>query len=281
MRFLTFLTFFLAVLGGAAFAAEHIYTCKTGDFRISLLSEGQQQGKTDILIGAPAALLARCAPDGTFPNAVNAFLIQTPEKNILVDTGFGRNLFANLRALDVKPEQVDTVLLTHLHGDHIGGMIQDGKKAFPRAEIYVAQPEYKYWMRSGQESVKRTMELYRDKLHLFQPQKLRKITDMLIPGVYAVAAYGHTPGHTMFLVESKGERLLIWGDLTHAMAVQMPSPEISVTYDVNPAQAAAVRKKVLEYVAKEGIPIAGMHIAFPAMGWIRQGTGGGYMFKGM
>lgn len=124
-------------------------TYPIGSFQVSTLSEGEQSGRSSLFIGATEEMLKRYTPEGTFPNAVNAFLIQTPGKTILVDAGFGRKLFDHLQALGVTPEQVDAVLLTHLHGDHIGGMLRDGKPAFPKADVYIAQAEYDYWMKSG------------------------------------------------------------------------------------------------------------------------------------
>jgi glyoxylase-like metal-dependent hydrolase (beta-lactamase superfamily II) len=91
-----------------------------------------------------------------------------------------------------------------------------------------------------------------------------------VKGIYAIAAYGHTPGHTMFMLESGGEKMLIWGDLTHAMAIQIPRPGVSVTYDTDPVAAAEVRKAVLEYAAENKIPVAGMHIAYPGMGYVNK-----------
>jgi glyoxylase-like metal-dependent hydrolase (beta-lactamase superfamily II) len=93
-----------------------------------------------------------------------------------------------------------------------------------------------------------------------------------------LATYGHTPGHTSFLIESKESKLLIWGDLTHAMAIQMPYPQVAVTYDVNPEGAVQSRKAVLTYVSENHIPVAGMHIAYPAIGEIKSISDGGYQF---
>jgi glyoxylase-like metal-dependent hydrolase (beta-lactamase superfamily II) len=101
---------------------------------------------------------------------------------------------------------------------------------------------------------------------------------MLLPDIQGIAAYGHTPGHTAFMVGSSGQQMLIWGDLTHATPVQMPYPQLAVTYDVDPNQAVASRMKILEYIAKNNIPIAGMHIAFPGMGHVKANSEGGYAF---
>ena len=260
---------------------SNVYTFPFGAAEISLLSEGQQNGRTNILISATPEIIAWYAPNGTFPNATNAFLVQTPDKTILVDTGHGRELFHNLSELGVSPEEIDVLLLTHMHGDHIGGMLRDGEAAFPNAELYIAQPEYDYWTDSlmTNRNAANAIEPYRDRLHLFVPDAIGAKANPLFEGVQGIAAYGHTPGHTMFLIESEGERLLIWGDLAHAMAFQMPHPEIAVTYDVDPQTAIRSRMETLKFVSEEGIPFAGMHIAYPGMGAIAPSGSGGYQYS--
>lgn len=259
--------------------STNTYSYKIGSFEINLLSESQGQANKGILIGATEEMLKEYAPDGTFPNAMNAFFVKTPDKNILIDAGLGRKLFDNLESLNVKPEQVDIILITHMHGDHIGGLLRDGKIMFPQAEIYLPQPEYDYWM--SDEKFKQQQDVitaYKSKLHLFKPNELDKQSTPLLPGFTAYAAYGHTPGHTAFMLESDNEKMFVWGDVTHAMALQMPYPQVAVTYDTNPDDAIIARKQILEYVNKHKIPIAGMHIAFPAMGMINKGKNGGYIF---
>ncbi|MDR1129825.1 MAG: MBL fold metallo-hydrolase [Prevotellaceae bacterium] len=248
-----------------------VATFKIGNATVSVLSEGQQNNKPDNLIGTTPEMLKKHVPDGTYPSAVNAFLVQMDGKTILIDAGFGRNLFDNLKSLGTSAEKVDVVLLTHMHGDHIGGMIKDAKVAFPKAELYLPQPEHDYWMGNSERGrqAQDVIAAYKDRLHLFVPSEAGEDAKEIIPGVKGIAAYGHTPGHAGYMFESAGSRVFIWGDLTHAMAVQMPHPEVAITYDVNPEQAVAYRKKLLDYVAKNKIPIAGMHIAFPSIGDIK------------
>lgn len=262
----------------AQISSPSVITYKIGDYKISLLAESQQQGKTGILLGATEEMLEKYAPDGSFPNAMNAFLVQTPDKNILFDSGIGKKLFENLNSLGVSADDIDILCITHMHGDHIGGMLKEDKATFPNAEVYLSQPEHDYWMNQNNPQPKKVIELYRNRLHLFEPGKLGEQIQDLLPGITGIAAYGHTPGHTGFMVESKGEKIFIWGDLAHAMAVQMPFPHVAVTYDVDPEEAVDIRKKILEYVTLHKIPIAGMHIAYPAMGKIKESTSGGYTF---
>jgi glyoxylase-like metal-dependent hydrolase (beta-lactamase superfamily II) len=256
-----------------------VYAHKTGSFELILLAESQGQGNKSILIGATPEMLREYAPDGTFPNAMNAFLVKTPDKTVLIDAGLGGKLFDNLQSVGVAPGQVDVILLTHMHGDHTGGLIRDGKVMFPQAEIYLPQPEYDYWMSDAKfKQQQDIIAAYKTNLHLFQPNELGEAAAPLLPGFTAYAAYGHTPGHTAFMLESGDEKLLVWGDVTHAMALQMPYPQVAVTYDVNPDDAIASRQQVLAYASKHKIPIAGMHIAFPSMGTISEGKAGGYLF---
>lgn len=286
------LTLFVMLSTGIAPAQENpnIFKHKVGDAEVILLSEGQQKGNKSILIGATEDMLAKYAPDGTFPNATNAFVVKIGGKNILIDTGLGRELFANLKSVGLTPEQIDAVIITHMHGDHTGGMLKDGEKAFPKAEIYIAAPEADYWnsaekmnlapenRRGGFTAAQNIIKTYSDKLHLFTPANIGVQTAEIIQGITPAAAFGHTPGHTAFLIQSQGEKILVWGDLTHAMAIQMPYPDVAVTYDVNPEIAVRYRKQILEYVAKNKIPVAGMHIAYPAMGNVEAGPSGGYIF---
>ncbi len=257
---------------------KNTFTYKVGLLEVTLLAESQGQGNKGILVDATPEMLSEYAPEGTFPNAMNAFLIKTPDKNILVDAGLGRKLFDNLKSVGVSADQIDVVLITHMHGDHIGGMIQNDKVMFPKADVYLPQPEHDYWMSIDAKQQQNVIAAYKEQLHLFQPGELGTTVSELLPGIQPIAAYGHTPGHSMYLVSSGKDKLLIWGDLSHAMAIQMPYPQVSVTYDVDPKLAATSRKQVLEYVSENNIPVAGMHIAYPSIGVIQSNTKGGYRF---
>ncbi|MDR2629692.1 MAG: MBL fold metallo-hydrolase [Spirochaetaceae bacterium] len=265
------------VLLGAAAASgltaeEGIFSYPVGRFEVFMLVENQGQGRSSLLIGADARDIERYVPGGTYQSETNTFLIRTGEKNILVDTGFGGAVFDHLKALGVDPAQVDAVLLTHLHGDHIGGLQKGGKPLFPRATVYLAQEEREAWASSA--NTVAALAPYGDRVVTFRPGELGAAAVELLPGITPIAAFGHTPGHTLYLVQSGTERLLIWGDLMHVQGIQFPRPGVSVTYDTDPAAAAAIRTRVLEYAARNRIPIGGMHLVYPAIGTVTPQDGG-------
>lgn len=272
---------------------DNIYTYQVGNYTVSLLSEGQSEGKESILLNATPEQLKEFVPSGSYATAINTFLVQTSDQTILIDTGFGKKLFTNLQALGVSPEKVNVVLLTHMHGDHIGGLLRDDKPAFPNAKIYVAKQERDYWFdenvmkqqpeksQDGFKNAQKALNAYGSNVETFTPGELSAKNASLLPGITPIAAFGHTPGHTAFMIESDAKRLMVWGDLAHAMAIQIPVPDVAVTYDVNPEMAVATRKAMLKYVAENKLPVAGMHIPYPAMGTVTAQTDVSYSFKPM
>lgn len=269
---------------------EYPFMYGIGDIYITLLSEGQQQGNVNILTGVTESVLKQYAPEGTFPNAINSFLIETSENTILIDAGLGQKLFAHLEVCEKKPEDINVVLLTHMHGDHIGGLLQEGKKSFPNAKLYISQTEHDYWMsdeamrnvpenrRAGFMQAREVINNYKDNLYLFVPGEIDGEMSEILPGIRGVAAYGHTPGHTAYLLESDGYQFLVWGDLTHAMPLQIPSPQVATTYDLDSSKAIETRQRLLKYVSEHRIPVGGMHIEFPGMATIRGNVSDGYKY---
>ncbi|MDR2053815.1 MAG: MBL fold metallo-hydrolase [Treponema sp.] len=264
----------LSLMTVNAFGADTIFSYRLGRFDVYTLVENRGLGRDSILIGAGADDVKRYL--GTsFQSETNVFLIRTPDRNILVDTGFGTTLFESMKTLGISPGQIDAVLLTHMHGDHIGGLQRDGKPLFPNAKVYLARQERDYWTRTNiNRNAIDALAAYGANVETFLPGEPGSAIRELLPGITAVAAFGHTPGHTAFQVESGGRRLLIWGDLMHAEGIQFPLPDVSVSYDTDPAAAAAVRRKILAYAVSNNIPIAGMHLLYPAIGSVRAQDGG-------
>jgi glyoxylase-like metal-dependent hydrolase (beta-lactamase superfamily II) len=264
--------------GGFASESDGIYSFKVGQFEVYMLVESESEGSTRIIPSADAALIRLYIPETGFKSSTNTFLIKIPGHNILVDTGFGRTIFDKMKTLGVEPDQIDTVLITHLHGDHIGGLQRDGKPVFPNAKIYVSEKEHTYFTKTQvNQGAVAALAPYGSNVITFEPGVLGAATREILPGISAVANYGHTPGHTVYLVENGGAKLVIAGDFLHVALVQIPNPNISATYDVDQSAAAASRRQILDYVARNKISIGGMHMVYPAVGTV-EADGNGFKF---
>ena len=270
--------------------AKSVFTHKFGAVELSVLSEGEQRRNADILIGATPEMLQKTIPEGTFLMATNAFLVRSAGKNILIDGGYGRKLLDNLQSLGVSAEQIDAILITHLHGDHIGGLVRDGKASFPNATLYLSQAEHDGWLsdevisatpenqRGRFKAAQAAVNAYKNRLRLFTPDEVGAKAHALLPNIQGIAAYGHTTGHTMYMLGEAGQQVLVVGDLLHVMPVQSRYPQFAVSFDANANDAVAVRKKIWEYVSQNNIPIAGSHVAYPSIGYLKVATEGGYTF---
>ncbi|SOZ17606.1 putative metallo-beta-lactamase; putative exported protein [Cupriavidus taiwanensis] len=239
------------------------------------------------------SLLARMFVASTpgMQTAVNAYLIHTGSRLVLVDTGaagcFGPTLGRigeNLRAAGYAPEQVDTVLLTHLHGDHACGLATDGKAAFPNATVYVDKADLDYWLSDANAAAapKEAQGLFAMARAAIAPyqaaQRLRTFNggagSELVPGVRVVPANGHTPGHSGYLFTSGNDSLLLWGDIVHNHALQLRRPQVAIEFDVDSHQAVITRKRILEQAARGRLWVGGAHMPFPGLGHVRRDTAG-------
>jgi len=268
------------------------FTYGIGEFSITLLPEGQRQSTLDRLLGVSEDMIKEYLPDETYTNAVNSFMVEYKDKTILIDAGFGNNLFNHLEACGKTPEDFEIILMTHMHGDHIGGLLKDGIKSFPNATLYISQVEYDYWMdddamqgtaesrRSGFTQARNVINAYKENLQTFTPGTIEKQEHEIIPGIKSIEAYGHTPGHTAFLLEDDGYQFLIWGDLTHAIQVQIPYPQVAYAADTDSGKSSESRRRIFEYVSKNNeIWVAGMHIEYPGMGIVKGYSSTGYKFS--
>ncbi len=246
-------------------------------------------GEMDISIfkGASEEKMKAMAPSGTVPAGVTVFLVQAGEWNMIVDTGYGADsperksaLPGLLQKLGLTAESINAVLLTHMHGDHIGGLVRNGKAAFPNADVLVGKVELAYWTASttrrererNAAMAREAVKAYGDKLKTFE------FGETVTPDIVALAGVGHTPGHTLFMLSSEDAKMLFWGDLVHGAALQFPVPEICATYDMNMEEAVETRRKVFAQAAEEKIPVAGAHLPFPAIGRVAK-SGDGYTFQ--
>jgi glyoxylase-like metal-dependent hydrolase (beta-lactamase superfamily II) len=273
------------------------YRLMIGDFEVTVLSDGTNPlPAMQLLQGNPAriaAALKRHFLGEQVETSHNAFLVNTGTKLVLIDAGAGTllgphtgDLLHNLRAAGYRPEQVDEIYFTHLHVDHVGGLMVGGQRAFPNAIVRVDKRETDYWlseanMHAAPAEMQRFFQgaiasvppyLQAGKLTVFEGS-----TD-LIPGVRAQSAYGHTPGHTAYVVESRGEKLVLWGDVVHVAAVQFDDPSVAIAYDVNSAEAQHERARAFAEAAQNGYLIGGAHLAFPGIGHVRSNGTQAYTF---
>ncbi len=278
--------------------APGYYRMMLGDFEVTALSDGTVDLKPKELLtntrqAAVGKLLERGFEKDVVPTSVNAYLINTGEKLVLVDTGaaglFGPtlgNLLTNLKAAGYQPEQVDAVLITHMHPDHVGGLMAAGKMAFPNATLHADQHDADFWLAKANldKAPADAKGFFQGAMASVNPYvesgKFKPFsgnTDLL-PGIKAVATPGHTPGHSIYVIESKGEKLVLWGDLMHVSAVQFNQPQVTIAFDTDSKAAAAQRKKAYADAAAAKYFVAGAHLPFPGIGHVRaEGKGYGWV----
>lgn len=273
------------------------YRMMLGDFEVTALLDGTielhpGQLLTNVTKKEVSSLLKRSFLGEAVPTSVNAYLINTGTHLVLVDAGaaalFGPGLdqlHANLKAAGYQPEQVDAVLITHMHGDHIGGLVQAGKMAFPNATVHADKHDADYWLspENLEKAPKEAKMYFQGAQMVLGPyvsagkfKAFEGDTD-IVPGIKAVAAHGHTPGHAIYAVESKGHKLMLWGDLMHVAAVQFPRPAVTISFDTDSKAAYAQRKKAFADAARQGYWVASAHLPFPGIGHLRA-DGRGYVF---
>ena len=273
--------------------APGFYRGQLGDFEVTALSDGTTPRHLDEILSDPETVRDELTADHEVEPvelSINAYLINTGTHLVLVDTGAGELfgplsglLLANLVAAGYQAEQVDMILLTHIHGDHSGGLSISGKRQFPNATVYVDGLDVAYWLSKNEElkapeSTRKTFQQSQATVNPYvEAKRLLEIKrgSELVPGITARSAPGHTPGHTAYLVESRGHKLLLWGDTIHSAEVQFSYPQVTVQYDVRPDEATQTREQLLDFAAKNAVLVGSNHVSFPGFGHVRK-LGDGY-----
>lgn len=273
---------------------------KVGDFEVIALSDGTLPIPTDKLLtnvrpGEVAALLADSYQTTEVDASVNAYLVKAGARLVMVDAGTGElygpslnKLTASLKGAGYAPEQITDILITHIHTDHTGGLMDGNRMVFPNATLHIERKEVDHWLNPERraKAPAATKKYFEEAAAKVQPYvdagKVKTFSGetILFPGIRSIPSPGHTPGHSFYALESKGEKLVFWGDLLHVADVQLPRPDVTIVFDVDPHAAAATRKRAFADALKGRYWVAGDHISFPGVGRLRA-EGQGYRWVPM
>ncbi|MBV0911005.1 MBL fold metallo-hydrolase [Anianabacter salinae] len=271
---------FAAAHGGGAPAIPAARKFRVGEMTVTALNDGFLHIGPEALSGIDAAgydelMRAAFRDPETYPSAVNAFLIESGDLKIMVDAGTGGamgdtlgKLPMNLAGAGIDPAQITHLVATHLHPDHVGGAVLEGSALFPNAELVVSETERGFWMDDSnfddasqgfKQIAQGVLSAYGDRLSPFSGET------EIAPGITSMPLPGHTPGHSGFMLTSGDDALLIWADIVHVPPVQFARPPVTIGFDVDPAQAAETRARILDRAAADRLMVAGSHMTFPGL----------------
>jgi glyoxylase-like metal-dependent hydrolase (beta-lactamase superfamily II) len=283
--------------GAPVTQAPGFYRYKVGDITVTAINDGfAMRGIEGFIRNADIAdvkkaLEAAFLPTTGFQNTFTTLVVQSGGKLILLDTGLGDNgppttgtWMANFKAAGFDPANVDQIVISHFHGDHIGGIrLKNGSTPFTKAEISVPAPEWDFWM--SDERMNAAPEAakpgFMNARRVFGPmaQQVKRYAPgaEVAPGVTSVAAHGHSPGHTTFVIASGNARMMFVADVTSHPALFVRNPDWSAVFDQDPDMARATRRRILDMAAADKLQLAFYHAPFPATGHIAK-AGSGFEF---
>ena len=270
-----------------------------GEWAVFSLTDGTNDFGLELFSDADKAELEKLLPEGldTAPGSVNGFLLDTGLHQILFDTGYGScgssatgKLPQALMDSGYAPEDIDMIMITHAHADHVCGLITDeGEPLYPKATVYLTEPEYDFWVKhplkglsedkkeglSGfQKFAEKSLMPYAldNRLEGFKPGR------EFLPGITALKATGHTPGHSAYEIKNGNDSAIVIGDVVHAEVIQLPLPKTTIAYDVTPEEAMATRLEMFGRVAGDDTVLLSAHFPAPGVGLLKQ-SGEGFMFE--
>jgi glyoxylase-like metal-dependent hydrolase (beta-lactamase superfamily II) len=278
------------------------YRYKVGSFEVTVVADGVNRFKfpDDIVSNVKreevnAALVAAHGEPDVFVTPYNPIVVNTGQKLVVIDTGLGEaalnaskgrvgQFLTNLAATGIDPNAVDTVIISHYHGDHVNGLLKaDNSLAFPNAEILVPAAEHKFWMDDGEMSRApkgRIEELFRNNRRIFTGEVMKRLRTYdagkeVAPGITAVATHGHTMGHNSHVLASGSSQVYVQADVTHVPFLFARNPGWHAFYDQDPVMAETTRRKVYDMLVAEKMLVQGFHYPFPSLAYVEK-SGSGY-----
>lgn len=228
-------------------------------------------------------------PETRYQPGFSPLVLNTGRELVLFDTGNGENGFvprpnggwlaAGLAPAGIRAADIDIVVLSHGHPDHVGGLMEGGKPLFPNARYVIGAIEYDYWAPEGKHTgdLEKFAAVFRANTKAIADRfTFLKPGDAVVSGVTALEAYGHTPGHLNFRIESEGKAIYFWGDCAHHQVASLVRPDWHCVFDSDKEQGAATRKRVYDMLATERLPVIGYHMPFPSVGYVEREGASGY-----
>lgn len=261
----------------------HLYRVPFGEFEISTISDGTRLSDGPHPIfgeNQEAGAVAELMQENYLPPNKTLFeftptLVNTGSELVLFDTGYGEGgrenglgqLSQRLRDAGVNPQDVSIVVITHMHPDHIGGLMENGRPTFPNARYFTGEVEYDAWAALDGDRA----QGFRDKvMPLAEKMTFLKDGDDVVTGITAVAAFGHTPGHMTFNIESGGRRLMLMADTANHFVASLQRPDWHVRFDMDKEQAGQTRRRLFGMLAADRVPFIGYHMPFPSVGFVEE-----------
>lgn len=274
-------------------ASPTFYRFTLGDFEITTINDGaiQLDGPHPIFGGNVSAedvqklMAENFLPTKRMEIAFTPTLVNTGKEIVLFDAGNGAVrrgkgaglLIERLAAAGFSAEQVDIVAITHCHPDHIGGLMENGKPAFPNARYVISSAEYDFWSpkEKAEGNLARVGKLVQSNVvPLAEKMTFIKPDQDVVTGITAVDSFGHTPGHLAFNIESNGKQFLLWADTTNHFVASLQRPDWHVRFDMDKEKATQSRKRILDMVAADKIPATGYHMPIHAIGYVEKKDSG-------
>lgn len=275
------------------------YRFKVGDFEVTTIFDGALAipkvhpifGKNQKIEDVKAYMAENHLPGDKMTISFTPVIVNTGKEVVMFDSGYGEErrakgagkLAATLATAGFSPDQIDVIVITHCHPDHVSGLMENGKANFPNARYITGDVEYNFWSKkehlesSSKNMVRRAKAVHGNLVPLAEKIKFIKPGTDVVTGITSVEAFGHTPGHMCYHIESAGNRFLIFADTTNHYVASLAKPDWHCAFDMDAEKAVTARKKILDMIATDKIASAGYHMPFPAVGYVEK-KGSGYLW---